>query len=30
MSQCTAEGDWCDSYIDCIRGKSCQQLLVCE
>jgi len=30
MSACRAEGDWCGSYIECIRGKSCQQLAVCE
>jgi len=30
MTQCTAEGDWCGSYIVCIRGKSCPELLVCE
>ncbi len=30
MSACAAEGDWCGSYIECIRGKSCQELQVCE
>jgi hypothetical protein len=30
IEECTAAGDWCDSYIECIRGKSCQELDQCE
>ncbi len=29
-SECRDEGDWCGSYIDCIRGKSCRDLNLCE
>jgi len=30
VQECTGEGDWCGSYIDCIRGKGCGQLADCE
>ncbi len=30
MTECRAEGDWCGSYIDCIRAKGCGQLMDCE
>ncbi len=30
IGECTAEGDWCGSYIECIRGKSCEELDLCE